>query len=101
MYIYKSVRVDAHVFTEDGDSASKSVTSNLLVPIQKHDMIPSPTPDSIIQFTDQFSQVSQLAQFFWKRNQFVVAGYQNLQRKTADHHREDRQLIPTEGEGDR
>lgn len=54
------------------------------------------TPDP-----DQFSKVSQLSQFFRQRNQFVVAGDQNLQRKTADDCREDRKLVPTGGQTDR
>ena len=50
-----------------------------------------------IDETDQFSEVSQLSQFFRQRNQFVVAGDQNLQGETADDHGEDGQLVPTDG----
>lgn len=56
-----------------------------------------PTVTSISN-TDQFCEVSQLSQFFWQRNQFVVAGDQNLQRKTADDRWQDRQLVSTDGD---
>lgn len=47
--------------------------------------------------THQLGEVSQLAQFFWQRNQLVVGGDQNLQREAADDGREDRQLVPAGG----
>lgn len=49
------------------------------------------------RLTDQLGEVSQLSQLFRQRDQFVVAGDQNLQRQGADHRGEDRQLVPAGG----
>ena len=52
-------------------------------------------PESRQTGTDQFRQVSELTQLLREGNQFVVAGDQNLERQTADHRRQNTQLVPT------
>lgn len=49
--------------------------------------------------THQLGEVPQLTQLLWQRNQFVVAGDQNLQREAAHDGGQHRQLVSTEGRG--